>query len=332
MSNKLSRRPRRGRKHSGPLYIQLFRYVLNCPGYLSLSLAARAALIEVNNAYNGSNNGKIVLSERQFAGRMGCDRQTVRKALHELIEKGFIEPRIKGAFSVKFRRATEWRLNDRRCDVTGEPMSQAFLKWSSPEPERRVPNETETSPWEKLGMSRASWYRHGKPAETETISRDEISPPYGVRFSPTSNFPETPPRGEIFPHCETIHGGKISPTSISTRAMAPKSASVEPFETSKPDGPGSEPPAHAPIGHNAGPPLQPDAVGPGHSEPDTRLVWTTPVLIEADYTPELRELYKQTAPIVVPAPNDDTPIGHNAGPPLEDGLDIPTFLRRGALH
>jgi hypothetical protein len=250
MSNKLARRPRRGRKHSGPLYIQLFRYALDSAAYVSLSSSARSALIEVVRAYNGANNGKIVLSERQFAERMDCDRQTVRKALHELIEKGFIEPRVKGAFSVKFRRATEWRLNDRRCDVTGEPMSQAFLKWSSPKPERRAPKptETETSPWEKLGMSRASWYRRGKPAETETISRGEIFPPYGVRFSPTRNFPETPPRGEILPHCETIHGGKISPTSISTRAMAPKGARVERSDASK----------HAPIGHNAGPPLEDD--------------------------------------------------------------------------
>jgi DNA-binding transcriptional regulator YhcF (GntR family) len=131
MSNRLGRRARRNTT-KGPLYIQMFRYVLNCPAYISLSQAARAALIEVNNAYNGANNGKIVLSERQLAERMSCDRKTVRRALHELIEKGFIEPRIKGAFSVKFRRATEWRLNDRRCDVTGEQMSQAFLKWQGP--------------------------------------------------------------------------------------------------------------------------------------------------------------------------------------------------------
>ena len=47
---------------SGPKFIQLFRYVLDCPAYLSLSTAARAALIEVIRGYTGSNNGRIVLS------------------------------------------------------------------------------------------------------------------------------------------------------------------------------------------------------------------------------------------------------------------------------
>ena len=132
MSSKLAKRVKRNRGHKGPLYIQLFRYVLDSPAYVSLSSNARSALIEVSRGYNGSNNGKIILSERKLAERMGCHRDTARRALHELVEKGFIEPKVKGAFSVKFRRATEWRLNDRRCDAAGVEQSQAFLKWQPP--------------------------------------------------------------------------------------------------------------------------------------------------------------------------------------------------------
>jgi len=125
-------RAKRRRRHDGPNFIQLFRYMLNCPAYVSLSASARAALIEVTRGYNGGNNGRIVLSVRDLATRLGCHRDTANHALQELIDKGFIEPRIKGAFSLKFPHATEWRLNDRRCDATGARQSQAFLKWSTP--------------------------------------------------------------------------------------------------------------------------------------------------------------------------------------------------------
>jgi DNA-binding IclR family transcriptional regulator len=112
MSNKLSknvgRAKQRRRSHGGPKFIQLFRYVLDSPAYISLSAFARSALIEVNHAHNGSNNGRIILSVRKVAERMGCANNTAMRALQELVDKGFIEPRIKGAFSVKFRLATEW--------------------------------------------------------------------------------------------------------------------------------------------------------------------------------------------------------------------------------
>ena len=45
MSKKLSRRARRGRKHNGPSFVQIFRYALDSAAYVSLSLPARAALI-----------------------------------------------------------------------------------------------------------------------------------------------------------------------------------------------------------------------------------------------------------------------------------------------
>lgn len=144
MANKQNNKKRRARRyHDGPKFIQLFRYVLDSAAYASLSVWARAALVEVNRGYNGSNNGRIVLSVREIANRMNCHRDTAARALQDLVNRGFIEPTTKGTFSVKFRRATEWRLNDRRCDATGKPQSQAFLKWSSgPEtqPPRRRQN------------------------------------------------------------------------------------------------------------------------------------------------------------------------------------------------
>jgi hypothetical protein len=152
------------RRHDGPNFVRLFCYMLDCPAYVSLSSSARAAFVEVKRGYNGSNNGRIVLSARDLATRLGCHRDTASHALQELIDKGFIEPRIKGAYSVKFRRATEWRLNDQRCDADGVRQSQAFLKWSPPQPPQ--PPQSEAKPrtlsWQELGVSRATYYRRRK--------------------------------------------------------------------------------------------------------------------------------------------------------------------------
>jgi hypothetical protein len=117
--------------------------------------------------------------------------------------------------------------------------------------------------------------------------------------------------------------GKRTSTSAGKRTANnksphPKTALQEPAETaplsiyregtdrSRPSWQGSEgnpPPAHAPIGHNAGPPLAPEPELTGLME------WTTPILTEIPYTDELRRLYAEA----VPADND---------------LSIPEFLRR----
>jgi hypothetical protein len=81
-------RAKRRQRYDGPNFIQLYRYQLDCPAYVSLSPYARAALIEVIRGYDGSNNGKIVLSVRTLADRLGCNKDTACHALQELVAKG----------------------------------------------------------------------------------------------------------------------------------------------------------------------------------------------------------------------------------------------------
>jgi hypothetical protein len=67
--------PARQRKRAGskgPPFLQIFRYAFNSPAYVSLSSAARSALLEVIGAYNGLNNGEIVMSVRYLAERMAA--------------------------------------------------------------------------------------------------------------------------------------------------------------------------------------------------------------------------------------------------------------------
>ena len=194
MSNKLRRKGRKNKpKGEGPHYIQLFRYVLNSPAYTSLTAAARSALIEVNHGYNGSNNGRIVLSVRNVAKRMNCANNTAMRALQELVEKGFIEAQVKGSYRVEFRRATEWRLNDRRCNVTGVAPSQAFLKWQNPAPEK-----------------------------AKMLSQKLR--PYGLKNEDTIDFGPGPSQYQILRHSTAKPSLKNEDTSISTTCTEPESA------------------------------------------------------------------------------------------------------------
>lgn len=232
MSKKFNKNSAKARRRGGdgPNFFKVFRYVMNSPAYASLSLAARAALVEVTHGYNGSNNGRIILSVRQLAERMGCAINTAHRALQELVDKGFIEPRVKGAFSNKFMRATEWRLNDRHCDVTGK-QSQAFLKWRAPEPKVSAKAPTDTPPWVMLGMSQRTWYRQGKPTAPVggggKISRYQNLRPSGIKICDTRSFSGKPERYQNLIHSGTNNGLKIEDTSISTRDSGAEGAAEE---------------------------------------------------------------------------------------------------------
>jgi hypothetical protein len=224
MSNKLKNvgRAKQRRRNRGPNFIQLYRYVLDSPAYMSLSANARSALIEVNRGYNGANNGNIVLSLRSITERMGCHKETASIALQELVKKGFIEERVKGSYRRKFRHATEWRLTDRRCDVTGAEQSQTFLKWQNPDPE---PEPKTRKP------------QGGNSALCST------------EIPPTRNFPGPARQYGNSAHCKTKHSTEIPPTSIFTSLEG---------DVALPDAvlsDAAEPLAAAGIGHNNGPPM-----------------------------------------------------------------------------
>jgi hypothetical protein len=112
-------------------FIAIERYIFECPAFRSLSLVARCAFIEVGNLYDGTNNGRIALSARTLADRLPVSRATATRGLNELVDKGFIEPVRAGGFNIKsgVKRATEWRLTNYRCDVTGERPLKPFMRW-----------------------------------------------------------------------------------------------------------------------------------------------------------------------------------------------------------
>ncbi len=112
-------------------FVAIERYTMNCPAWASLSLAGRCAYFELLKAFDGSNNGKLALSANMLASKLPVGRATAGRALEELTAKGFIAAVRQGGFNMKsgLRRATEWRLNCYRCDVTGALPSKEFMRW-----------------------------------------------------------------------------------------------------------------------------------------------------------------------------------------------------------
>jgi hypothetical protein len=116
--------------------------MLNSDAWLSLTPAARTVYIELHASYNGTNNGRLGLSVRRAAKRGRIAKDTAAHAFEELAERGFIECMKKGAFSLKLRHATEWRLTHLKCDVTNRTGDASpFMKWR-PKIQNPVPIET----------------------------------------------------------------------------------------------------------------------------------------------------------------------------------------------
>lgn len=110
-------------------------YVLDCPAFLSLMATDVRIYIELERRYHGSNNGKIHLSVREAAEKIHGSPATASRALARLTERGFIAPMVKGAFSLKKRHATEWRLT-RYAHGSEVPPPKNFMSWRPPAKER----------------------------------------------------------------------------------------------------------------------------------------------------------------------------------------------------
>ncbi len=106
-------------------YLRLFHWMMASPAWNSLSPIARAVYIQLAARYMGSNNGRIPFSVREDVADLQVSKSTVHRSLLELVDRGFIVPLKRGAFSLKLKHATEWRLTEHTCDVTHRPASKA---------------------------------------------------------------------------------------------------------------------------------------------------------------------------------------------------------------
>src|ERR1700704_6067474 len=108
------------RSNKAPRHVRLYHWMLDSRAWQSLDGNARALYIEIAQRYAGpnTNNGRIPYAVREASVALGISRATASRALAILEERGFLVPTVKGAFSLKKRHATEWRLTEHPCDIT----------------------------------------------------------------------------------------------------------------------------------------------------------------------------------------------------------------------
>jgi hypothetical protein len=125
---------KKGRRGTEPRHVRLYHYMTDSLAWHDLSAVARSIYIDLARRYAGigSNNGRIPYSVREGAAELKISAATASRALAELVDHGFIVPMVKGAFSIKKRHATEWRLTEFPCDVTDVLSSKDFMRWQLP--------------------------------------------------------------------------------------------------------------------------------------------------------------------------------------------------------
>jgi len=80
-------------ERKGEHFTQMFRAVMESPAWRALSPTARALCPWLKMEWHGpkaNNNGKLQLSVRQAAERMGVGLNTAGRAFHDLQAKGFL--------------------------------------------------------------------------------------------------------------------------------------------------------------------------------------------------------------------------------------------------
>ena len=133
----------RSRKTKMLRHVRVYHYFMQTAAWRSLKALERAIYIEIAARYagDGSNNGRIGYSIREAASTFKVGKSSAARALETLQDRGFIVARKKGAFSLKSRHSTEWRLTEFGCDLTGALPTKEFARWS-PENQKPVPTQT----------------------------------------------------------------------------------------------------------------------------------------------------------------------------------------------
>jgi hypothetical protein len=140
----MARRPKKrrvnakGRNIGGDAHhVRLYHWELRSAAYRSLSVGARALLIELKALYNGCNNGLLFLSVREAAKRLGASKNYAMKLFAELQDRGFIRPNEIGAFNMKAAagsgKATSWVLTEHSVGNAAAG-TKDFMRWT-PSPE-----------------------------------------------------------------------------------------------------------------------------------------------------------------------------------------------------
>lgn len=114
----------KGRRESGQFVI-LPGNVTGSPQYAALSFPARSLLVDLLAQYRGNNNGDYSAAWKLMAQRGWRSRDTLRRALAELLQAGFIVKTRQGGRNIPCLYAVSWKGIDEcggKLDMKANPV------------------------------------------------------------------------------------------------------------------------------------------------------------------------------------------------------------------
>ena len=127
-------------------HVQLPEWLQASEAWATLKPGPRALYVELKRRFNGSNNGRIILSQREAAKALNVNRNTVGAWFQELEDRGFIRmmqgPHL-GPSGIG--KAPMWAL-DELVTADMKPSPKAFMSWQqkqNPRPKNRPPRPSE---------------------------------------------------------------------------------------------------------------------------------------------------------------------------------------------
>jgi hypothetical protein len=119
----------KGHKKGAGRHVQLPEWLQASEAWATLGPGPRALYIELKRRYNGTNNGRIILSHRDAAKALHVHRNTVGPWFKTLQERGFIQmtqaPHL-GPSGVG--QSSHWSLDEVQ-GVDMKPARKAFMAW-----------------------------------------------------------------------------------------------------------------------------------------------------------------------------------------------------------
>tara|TARA_B100001057_G_scaffold243273_1_gene243596 strand:+ start:1000 stop:1479 length:480 start_codon:yes stop_codon:yes gene_type:complete len=137
MRSKLARKSKkRGQIEEVCQFIKLRYYMLNHPAWFSLRPSAIKVYLDLHSYFNGHNNGQIHYSLNHGAKRLSLSKHTVKAALAQLVDHGFIVCTKRGFFTG--RQASVWRLTTETA--VGVPATNDWKRFQAPKKRKRIPD------------------------------------------------------------------------------------------------------------------------------------------------------------------------------------------------
>jgi hypothetical protein len=158
------------RRRSKRKFVQIWHDVVASPAYHSLSVYARAALIEICDRYHGTNNGKVPFSVREMAKRLRTGPRQASRALMDLVDRGVIAPERTGWFSPNHCHATEWRIT---FQATDRPATNDYRNWNPEHPMNSLQKQFPVSSGDAPGIP--TGHTSGSAKMNDSIPTGHIS-------------------------------------------------------------------------------------------------------------------------------------------------------------